>query len=211
MVPTRSFNHHKGETAMKKQVMCAVLAVVLAGGWYVAQAGPMGMGKGDHHGPQAQAGEFGCRQQGGCRQQAGCKQGGGGLGPLTGIADELGLTDSQRQQIEVIVTAQHEQNAPLREKMIAGKKQLWEASRGSSVDEAAIADLAAEQGKLMSEMIVSRIHCKNLILAVLTPEQQAQAAKLEESRGPGFGRPGCDQPGCGHGPDSDEAVPPTPQ
>jgi len=195
---------------MKKQVMSVVLAVVLAGGWYVAQAGPMGQG--DHQGPPAQAGEFGCRKQGGCRQQAGCKQDGKRLGPLAGIVDELGLTDSQRQQVEAIMTAQHEQNAPLRERIIAGKKQLWEASRGSSVDEAAIADLAAEQGKLMSEMMVSRIHCKNQIFAVLTPEQQTQAAKLEEERGPGFGfgGPGCGKPGCDHDQDADEAVPPAP-
>lgn len=170
---------------MKKQVMSVVLAVMLAGGWYVAQAGPNAPGMGCR-GPQPQAGEFGCRQQ------AGCRQGGGYLGPLTRIADELGLNESQRQQVETMIKDQQEQDEPLMSKIAAGKRQLWEASQGGAMDEAAVAELAAEQGKLMSEMMVSRIRLKNQIFAILTPQQQEQAAKLEDDRGPGC-RPGCGQ------------------
>lgn len=187
---------------MKKQVVSAVLAVVLMGGWYVAQAGPMGKGHGCRN-SQPQAGETT-----GCRQQAGCRQEGDRLGPLTRMAGELGLSESQRQQVEAIMTEQYERDEPLREKIGAGKKQLFEAARGGAMDEAAIAELTAEQGRLIGEMMFSRIRVKNQIFAVLTPEQQEQAAKLDENQGPGCGGPGCGLPGCGpcQGPGVDAAV-----
>ncbi len=183
---------------MKKQVMIAVLAVILAGGGYAAQAGAKGMGMG-HNGPQAEAGAIGCRQQ------AGCRQGGDPAQHVERMAAELGLSDSQRQQIEAIMTAQQEQDAPLIEKIAAGKLQLWETTRTGAMDEAAVAELAAAQAKLMSEMMVSRLRVKSQIFALLTPEQQAQADSLGDERGAG-----CGGPGCGHGPGmgASEAYPP---
>lgn len=190
---------------MKKQVMIAVLAVVLAGGWYAAQAGTRGMGRGDS-GPAAEAGAFGCRQQTNCRQD------GGPMRHVERMAEELGLSDSQRQQIEAIINAQHEQDAPLMERIADGKRQLWEASRGGVMDEATVTALAAAQAQLMSEMMVSRLRVKTQIFAVLTPEQQAQAENLDDERGPGCGGAGCGGPGCGRGPgrgavDADQPAP----
>lgn len=196
MVPSRTYSYFDMEEAMRKQVMTAVLTVVLAGGWYAAQAGArgMGMGRGGDNGPQAEAGAVGCRQQ-----QTNCRQDGDPRRQVERMTEELGLSDSQRQQVEAIVTAQEEQDAPLREKIAAGKRQLWEAARGGAMDEAAVADLAAEQAKLMSEMMVSRLRVKTQIFAILTPEQQAQAERLDDLRGPGCGGPGCGR-GPGRGP-----------
>jgi len=175
---------------MKKQMMGAVLAVLLAGGCYVAQAGPMAGGiTGD--GVQAQAGEFRCRKQVDCPTRAGCRQEGNCLGPLTRMADELGLDDNQRQQVETMMMEQRERDEPLREKLASGKRQLWDASRGAVLDEALVTELAAEQGRLMSEMMLSRIQLKNQIHALLTSEQQEKAATLDMGRGPGCGGPGC--------------------
>lgn len=175
---------------MKKRVMSVVLAVVLAGSWYVAQAGPMAGGM-TGNGVQAQAGEFRCRKQVDCKTKMGCRQDGDRLGPLARMADELGLDDSQRQQVEAMMMEQRERDEPLREKLASGKRQLWDASRGAELDEALITELAAEQGRLMSEMMLSRVRLKNQIVTLLTPEQQEKAATMDMGRGSGCGGPGC--------------------
>ncbi|MDD5759582.1 MAG: Spy/CpxP family protein refolding chaperone [Desulfobulbaceae bacterium] len=189
---------------MKKQVMSAVLAVLLAGGWYAAQARPMAgdMAGNDVH---AQAGESRCRKQIDCKTKMGCRQGGDRLGPLTRMADELGLDDSQRQQVESMIMEQRERDAPLREKLADGKRKLWEASKSAVLDETLIADLAAEQGRLMSEMMLSRIRLRNQIYTMLTPQQQEKAANFDMGRGPG-----CGVPGCGNCQDFDDAAQPAP-
>lgn len=191
---------------MKKQIVIALLTVVLAGGWYASQAGARGMGMArGGNAPQATAqAETGAI---GCRQQAGCRPGSGPGQNVERMAAELGLSDSQRQQIEAIVTAQQEQDAPLLEKIAAGKLKLWEAARGGDLEETAVTELAAAQAELMSEMMVSRLRVKSQIYALLTPEQQAQADSLDAERGPGCGGGGCGGPGCGRGPGLGAAPP----
>lgn len=178
---------------MKRKIMAvsALLAALLAGG-YTVQAGPMGMGcRGQH----AEAGQHGCRSQMNCREEGGC------LGHLEQMAGTLGLSDSQRQEIEAVIKAQQEGNASLMAKIAEGRRQFMEATRGSDMDEAKVAELAEEQGKLMSEMMISHVRVKSQVFALLTPEQQKKADEFCEgcSGGPGCaGGPGCG-PRCGSG------------
>ncbi len=180
---------------MKRKMIAvgALLAVLLAGG-YAVQAGPPGAGCRTHNG---EAGGHGCRSR------MNCKEDGGRLDKMVVV---LGLSDSQRQEIEAVMTTQQENIAPLLEKIAAGRQQLWEAGRSSELDEAKVTALADEQAKLMSEMMVSRIREKNQIFAILTPEQQAKAEALGEGCGvgPGCGGPGCGGPACG----TPDGVPP---
>jgi Spy/CpxP family protein refolding chaperone len=180
---------------MKRKIIAvsALLAVLLAGG-YAVQAGPMG---------GSPMGGKGCRthQQGepaghGAHTRMDVKACGGQLEKMTIV---LGLSDSQRQEIAAILTAQQETDAPLMEKIAAGRQQLWEAARSSEMDEAKVTALADEQAKLMSEMMVSRIHVKNQIFALLTDEQLEKAEALGDGCGvgPGCGGPACGGPGCG--------------
>lgn len=171
---------------MKRKIIAvsALLAALLAGG-YSVQAGPMGMGCRNQ---QAAAGQHGCRTQMNCKEEGGC------AGHFAKMADALSLNESQRQEIEAVVTAQQEVNAPLMEKIQEGKRQLMEASRGGEMDEAKIAGLAEEQGKLMSEMMISRVQMKRQVFALLTPEQQKMAEEFCDGC---EGGPGCGSAGCG--------------
>jgi len=179
---------------MKRKVIAvgALLAALLAGG-YTVQAGPAG--KGDRAPqPQVEAGRPGCRTQMGCRED-GC------LSHFAKLADGLGLNEEQRQEIEALIKAQQEGNAPLLEKIAAGRRELMEAARSGEADEAKITELAEAQGKLMSELMVSRVRVKSQIFALLTPEQQKEAEAFCDGcdGGPGFGNgPGC-RPRCGNG------------
>lgn len=176
---------------MKRKIIAvsALLAALLAGG-YSVQAGPMGMGCRNQH---AAAGQQGCRTQMNCNVDGGC------LGHFGRMADTLGLSDSQRQEIEVAVVAQQEVNAPLMEKIAEGRRLMMEASRSGDLDEVKIAELAEEQGKLMGELMVSRIRMKSQIFALLTPEQQNKAEVLCDGceGGPGCSAGAACGPRCG--------------
>lgn len=175
---------------MKRKIIAvsALLAVLFAGG-YSAQAGSMGMGC---RGAHAEAGKHGCRTKMNCKEEGGC------LEHFSRMADALGLSENQRQEIEAVVNAQQENNAPLMEKIAEGKRQIMEASKSGEMDEAQIAGLAEEQGRLMGEMMVSRIKMKSQIFALLTPEQQKKAEEFCDGceGGPGCGAAGCG-PRCG--------------
>lgn len=168
----------------RAMIMSVLLAMVVAGGWSLAQAGNKGM---RCNGKAAEAQEHGCRHQAGCNEDGGC---GGHLGRMT---KELGLSEVQQQEIEAIMAAQKEKNEPLREKILAGKRQLCAASGKDDMGDVAIQDLADEQARLMSEMMVSRVLVKKQIFALLTPQQKKIAEKLQGACADGRG---CG-PACG--------------
>jgi len=149
----------------RKIVAVGALLMVLAGG-YAVQAGPMGAGCRNH---QNGMGQPGCRTQMNCREEGRC------LDHFQRMADTLGLSERQRQDIEAVLKGQEEGHAQLMEKIAEGRRQLMEASRSSDMDEAKVAELAEEQGRLMSEMMVSQVQVKKQIFALLTPEQQQKA------------------------------------
>ncbi|OGR05555.1 MAG: hypothetical protein A2511_00710 [Deltaproteobacteria bacterium RIFOXYD12_FULL_50_9] len=160
-----------GEQLMKRTIIMSILlAMVVAGGWSLAQAGHKGM---RCNGQQAEAKEQGCQSR------MGCNEDGVWGSHLARMTAELGLSESQQQEIEALMAAQKEKNTPLREKILAGKRQLCSASGKDDMSDAAIQDLADEQARLMSEMMVSRVQVKKQILALLTPQQKKMAEKLQ--------------------------------
>lgn len=98
-----------------------------------------------------------------------------GFGRLTAVLD---LTDEQEEQIEAIMEAERPAMLALRKQMRDGRSELG-AITGSSFDEAAVREAAARIAKIKTEMIVARTRVKSKIFAVLTPEQQELAEKLQ--------------------------------
>lgn len=147
---------------MKRQIIIGAMAVAaLAGGAWSVQAefGPDGGGPALHEGD----GEH------------------GGMDPerlLGRMAKDLKLTDAQKKQIGVILTAEKERVAPLREKLMENRKKLHEAAEEETFNEAAVKTLAASQAGLQAELIVSRLRVQSHIRAILTPEQRELARKL---------------------------------
>ena len=168
---------------MKRQGMKTMVAIVAFGGLLPA----MSWGAVDRGGEGRPPREAGT-----------CCEKGEWQGPFGGRgAKVLGLSDAQRQQIKAIITANREKMAPLREKMKDNRRQIREATRGASFDEAAVRALAAKQGELMTEMVLARAHTRQQVNAVLTPEQRQLAEKirplLERPKGRGMHRHGAEE------------------
>jgi Spy/CpxP family protein refolding chaperone len=107
------------------------------------------------------------------------------------MAEVLGLSDAQQEQVKAILQAEREKSAPLRQAMGESQKQLRQAIRAANIDEAAIRAIVANQAQLRAELIISRARSRSQIQALLTAEQRALAEKLEPllERGPGHHPP----------------------
>lgn len=147
---------------MKRRIMTGVVvAVMLAGGAYSAAAagGPGVRGKG--HGP-------------GMRMER--------------MADELGLSDSQKEQVRIILKAEHEKTWPLRQQLFENREQIRKISLSGKFDEAVVRAIAAKQADIQTEIIVSHARAESEIYALLTPEQRKRAEQFRPMTGPRHGR-----------------------
>ncbi|MGE5239579.1 MAG: Spy/CpxP family protein refolding chaperone [Chloroflexota bacterium] len=106
---------------------------------------------------------------------------------LDRMAEVLGLSDAQKEQISALVKAEQEKNAPLRQQLAEYREQIRQASLAETFDEAAVRAIAGKEAQLKTELIVSRARVKSQINALLTPEQRVQADKIHQLMGP---RPG---------------------
>ncbi len=96
---------------------------------------------------------------------------------LCRMAKVLKLSDAQIKQAGVILTAEKERVAPLREKLMENRKKLHEAAEGETFDEAAVKTLAASQAGLQAELIVSRLYMQSQLRAILTSKQRDRINK----------------------------------
>ena len=146
-----------------KRTRVFTLAAILAGGLIasttLAQVPDTERG---HRGP-ARSGDFG--------------RDGGGL-PLRA----LNLTDAQRQQIQTLVQQSHEQNRDLASRLRQAREAQRTAAEAIPFDEQAIRSTTQALVEAESEAAVARAKVRTGIFALLTLEQQAQAAKLKAER-----------------------------
>lgn len=122
------------------------------------------------------------------------------------MGQRLKLTSDQQAKVKAVFAAEREKTAPLMQKMAEYHKQLRDASRAATFDEAAIRAIATKKAQAEVELLVSFERTRSQVNALLTPEQRALAEKCpppppHRNHGP-EGR--C---GCGHGP---EHMPPPP-
>lgn len=152
---------------MKRYIIIGALAVAtLAGGaWSVhADFGP------DFDGPPPHEG---CGKRGKMDPEQ----------HLARMAKKLKLTDSQKEQVAVLLKGEKERTAPMREKLMENRKKLREAAEAETFDEAAVKALAAGQADIQAELMVSHIKTRQQINAILTPEQRELAKKLHPPKG----------------------------
>lgn len=113
--------------------------------------------------------------------------GGGALGGLLGVHPDLPLgalklTDAQREQVRGILQSHRSEAESLRQRSDAAHEALRAATTASTVDEAAIAQQGQAFGALIADAAVLRAKVRSEVLAVLTPEQQAEATKIAADR-----------------------------
>ena len=103
------------------------------------------------------------------------------------MAEKLGLSDAQKEQVSAILKAEKEKTDPLRQQLFENRKQIMEAAVSGKFDEAAVRAIAEKQAPIITELMVSHARAKSEIYALLTPEQRTRAQKLGPMTGPRHG------------------------
>ena len=108
------------------------------------------------------------------------------------MAQVLGLSAEQQQQMTTLREEGQNAMQPLREALAANREKVRALVNAESFDENAVRSLAAEEATTRTELLVLRTRMQQQIHALLTPEQRALADRLQpmmrEGRGHGQGR-----------------------
>jgi protein CpxP len=115
------------------------------------------------------------------RDQARAAAGGrGGAGlALRGV----NLTDAQQQQIRVLTEQHREQNRASTERLGAAMDAQRAAADANPVNEQAIRIAARNVAEAQAEVMIAQAKLRAAVLALLTPEQRAQAEQARTERG----------------------------
>ena len=105
-------------------------------------------------------------------------RGGAGLG-LRGV----NLTDAQQQQIRVLTEQHREQNRASTERLRAAMDAQRAAADADPVNEQAIRIAARNVAEAQAEVMIAQAKLRSAVLALLTPEQRAQAEQARTERG----------------------------
>ena len=156
---------------MKQKLIVTTLAILLvAAGSLTANARNYG---GGGYGPSDKS-EYGCGQNGwfGAHRQ--------GRGEI--VAEIIGLTEEQQEQIAAIREEERSSNEALREKLWDYKDQMREMTDAGTFDEKAIRAIAKEKAEVQAEMAVARARMQSRVHAIMTPEQQELAKNFRSER-----------------------------
>ncbi len=105
-----------------------------------------------------------------------------GMGPfgrMRMLADKLGLSDAQKQQIRTILQSHRDEWKGLADRARQAHQKLNAAVTADQIDDTAIRQAATDLGSVEADMAVSRAHVRAEVFQVLTPDQQAQAKQLQ--------------------------------
>ncbi len=104
---------------------------------------------------------------------------GGPFGPFRMIAQRLGLTDAQKEQIKGILQSHRDDWKSLGDRAAAAHKALQEALTADTLDDDAIRQRSGALAAVQADIAVARAHARGEVFQVLTPDQQTQAKALE--------------------------------
>jgi Spy/CpxP family protein refolding chaperone len=97
------------------------------------------------------------------------------------MAQQLGLTDAQQQQIKSILQAEKPKMQPLMQELKQERQQMNSLTDSGNFDEAAVRAAASKQAQTETDLAVERARVKSQIFAVLTPDQRTKAQEMEKS------------------------------
>ena len=151
-------------------VGAAVMALGLAAGVYAAAQNTNGA-----------QGPFIVRR-GGQGGPGGPGLGGSVLGPIQILASQLGLTDSQKDQIRAIAESHQDEWRTYADNVRTARQALTAAITAGTFDEVVIREKSAALGQAEADLAVASGRAFAEILPILTPDQQAKAAEAESLR-----------------------------
>ena len=107
----------------------------------------------------------------------------GAFGPDAGLPlRALNLTDAQKEQIRTLMQQRSEEHQAVASKLREAFDAQRKAADAMPVDEQAIRSTTQALADAQTEMAIQQAKLRADIFALLTPEQQAQAAKLKAER-----------------------------
>jgi periplasmic protein CpxP/Spy len=136
----------------------------------------------DAQGPGGRGGRFGGPGGGGPGGPGGGgRRGGGpaamGLPPM--MLERLDLTDAQRTQVRSIMESHRTDQQALAERARDAHEKLEAAIAGTTFDENAVRNYAAEVGSVQADMAVARARVYAEVVQILTPDQQAKLKEMQ--------------------------------
>jgi len=116
------------------------------------------------------------------------------LGPLPPrIAEQLGLSDAQKDQIRNIMESHRVEVRALMDRANAAREALEAAITSTTFDETTIRVRSAESAAIEADMAVMRARIRAEVVQILTPAQQTQLGQLQsqmqQRQRQGGGRP----------------------
>lgn len=96
---------------------------------------------------------------------------------LDRIAQQLNLTDSQKQQSRAIFRQARQSAQPIRQELKQNREALQAAAKANQAD-TQIQTLANQQGQLLGQLVAIRTEASAKFYQMLTPEQRAKADQM---------------------------------
>ena len=103
------------------------------------------------------------------------------------MADKLDLNDGQRQQLKQIHRKARPQMLELKDAMQDNREALRKLDPKSPQFDTQVAELARQQGELVTQKIIQHNQVRASVFAILTPEQREMAKKMKRKH---FGKRG---------------------
>ena len=94
------------------------------------------------------------------------------------IAQQLNLTDAQKQQSRAIFQQARQSAQPIRQELKQNREALRAAAKANQGD-SQIQTLANQQGQLLAQMVAIRAEASAKFYQMLTPEQRAKADQMQ--------------------------------
>ena len=92
---------------------------------------------------------------------------------------QIGLTDTQRDQIKTIADAHKDEWKALADRARTAHDALNDTVIADAIDEASIRQKSAEVAAIDADLAVARAHAHAEVFQILTSEQRAQVKKMQ--------------------------------
>jgi Spy/CpxP family protein refolding chaperone len=102
--------------------------------------------------------------------------------PLKRLMRQVDLTDAQQTEIKAIIETSRKDTENARQQLRDSLKTMRKLVAGNDYNLDRVRELADQEARLRADLTVARVDTMHRIQQVLTPEQQAQVAKLREQR-----------------------------
>src|SRR5215468_5240892 len=104
---------------------------------------------------------------------------GGPMGMLPMLGREIGLTDTQRDQIKAIADSHKDEWQMLGDRARKAHEALNDAVTADTIDDALIRQKSADVAAVDADIAVARAHAHAEVLQLLTADQRAQIKKRQ--------------------------------